>query len=68
MATEELKNEAIKAWGEYGKAIVEAFNIKKGSFINSEELNEAIQNNGRDKLKKLIDYAVKQTKVMKSIE
>lgn len=68
MTTEELKKEAIRAWGEYGKAIVKAFNFKKGSFINSEVLNEAIQNNDEDNLKKLIKYAEEQTKVMNSLD
>lgn len=68
MATEELKKEAIKAWDEFGKAIVEAFNFKKGSFINSEVLYEAIQNNDKEKLEKLIEYAREQTKVMKGLE
>ncbi len=65
--TEELKNEAIAVWCNYGKAINEAFGIK-GGLIIAEPLNTLLETNEEEKVKAFINYISVATNELKEME
>lgn len=67
MKKEELIQEAITIWCNYGKEINRAFGFKD-FYIESEPLQKIIASNSEEKIKSFINYVKKRIEELEQIE
>jgi hypothetical protein len=68
MASDELRDEALKVWFEYGEAIKEAWNFPKKSVIAAEGLPQMLADGTDEKVRKFIAYYRAQTSDIQSMK
>jgi len=68
MASAHLKREALKAWVEYGQAVVKAFNFPKGSVIAADGLQEMLANASDSRVREFIAWVRKETETVRSMK
>ena len=67
MDKENLKQEALKAWYEYGEAIKETFGFPKDSHIVAETLMKVISTDDEERIRRFILYVQEQTQNLRKM-
>ena len=68
MASAQLKREALKAWVEYGQAVVKAFRFPEGSVIAADGLQEMLTNATDSRAREFISWVRQETETVRSMK